>query len=166
MENVYKKRSGNVSQKETTLSFEEYKLHFSIWALFGSPLMIGCDVRNMTDETKVILMNREVLAISQDAACNQIILHRTESSEQFIACRLLENGDVAVGIFNMGDEPSARRCCWLLPGEFGWTAESGTKLLLRDLWTGEEKILDNDIINEEAQAPHTCRLFRVSLVKK
>ena len=158
--------NGNVSNKETMLSFEEYKLHFSIWALFGSPLMIGCDVRNMTDETKSILMNREVLAISQDAACSQIVLHKTPSSEQFIACRLLENGDVAVGIFNMGDEPSARRCCWLLPSEFGWTAESGTKLHLRDLWTGEEKVLDNDIINEEAQPPHTCRLFRVSLVKK
>ena len=157
---------GNVSNKENLLSFEEYKLHFSLWALFGSPLMIGCDVRNMTDETKTILMNREVISVSQDDACNQIILRRQQSTEQFIACRLLENGDVAVGIFNMGDVESARRCSWLLPNDFGWTAESGTKLLLRDLWTGEEKLLEDNIIHEEAQAPHSCRLFRLSLVKK
>jgi hypothetical protein len=65
----------------------------------------------------------------------------------------------------MGDVESARRCCWLLPKEFGWTRESGRKLKLRDLWTGEEKILDDDIIHEEAQPPHSCKLFRVSLVK-
>lgn len=26
---------------------EEYKTHFSVWCMYGSPLIIGCDIRNM-----------------------------------------------------------------------------------------------------------------------
>ena len=45
----------------------QYKTHYSIWALLGSPLMIGCDIRNMNDATRNILMNRDLIAINQDA---------------------------------------------------------------------------------------------------
>ena len=33
--------------------------------------MIGCDIRNMTDETKKILTNKEVLRVDQDTAYRQ-----------------------------------------------------------------------------------------------
>ncbi len=39
---------------------------FSIWALLNSPLIIGCDIRNMDDSAKAILMNKDVIAINQD----------------------------------------------------------------------------------------------------
>ncbi len=44
----------------------EYISHFSLWALMKSPLLIGCDIRNMDDATLAILTNKEVIAISQD----------------------------------------------------------------------------------------------------
>jgi len=44
----------------------EYRAHFSLWALIKSPLLVGCDVRNMTNATIEILTNQEVIAISQD----------------------------------------------------------------------------------------------------
>ena len=31
-----------------------------------SPLLIGCDITNMSDSTKEILMNSEVIAVNQD----------------------------------------------------------------------------------------------------
>ena len=34
-------------------------------ALLQAPLLIGCDVRNMTSETKEILSNTEVIAVNQ-----------------------------------------------------------------------------------------------------
>ena len=46
------------------------------------------------------------------------------------------------------------------------TRESGTRLLMRDLWDGTEKYLENDIFMEKAIPPHSCRLFRVSLVEQ
>jgi len=46
---------------------DEYTAHFAIWAIVKSPLIIGCDVTNMTEETKAILTADEVIAVNQDA---------------------------------------------------------------------------------------------------
>ncbi|XP_020108303.1 alpha-galactosidase 3 [Ananas comosus] len=48
------------------MTYAEYRSHFSIWALMKAPLLIGCDVRNMTAETLEILSNKEVIAVNQD----------------------------------------------------------------------------------------------------
>uniref|UniRef100_A0A0E0IUK8 Alpha-galactosidase n=1 Tax=Oryza nivara TaxID=4536 RepID=A0A0E0IUK8_ORYNI len=44
------------------MSEAEYRSHFSIWALAKAPLLIGCDVRSMSQQTKNILSNSEVWA--------------------------------------------------------------------------------------------------------
>jgi len=44
----------------------EYTSHFSLWALSKSPLLIGCDITNMSPATLSILTNSEVIAINQD----------------------------------------------------------------------------------------------------
>ncbi|NJN25156.1 MAG: glycoside hydrolase family 27 protein [Cyclobacteriaceae bacterium] len=48
------------------LSYEENKSHFSMWAIFGAPLIAGNDLRTMSYKTRDILTNREVIAIAQD----------------------------------------------------------------------------------------------------
>ena len=48
------------------MTYDEYKSHFSLWAISKAPLLIGCDITNMTDETFEILSNTEVIAINQD----------------------------------------------------------------------------------------------------
>jgi alpha-galactosidase len=45
---------------------DEYQAHFSLWALMKAPLLIGCDVTNMTNNTLTILSNDEIIAINQD----------------------------------------------------------------------------------------------------
>jgi alpha-galactosidase len=45
---------------------DEYITHFSLWAIMKAPLIIGCDITNMSAETQNILMNTEVIAINQD----------------------------------------------------------------------------------------------------
>ena len=44
----------------------EYKAHFSLWCLMKSPLLIGCDIRNMSQATLAILTNSDVIAVNQD----------------------------------------------------------------------------------------------------
>ena len=48
------------------MTFEEYKVHFGLWALSKAPLLVGCDVTTMTEETKSILLNPEIIAVNQD----------------------------------------------------------------------------------------------------
>jgi hypothetical protein len=45
---------------------DEYITHFSLWAIMKAPLIIGCDITNMSAETMNILMNTEVIDINQD----------------------------------------------------------------------------------------------------
>lgn len=42
----------------------EYQAHFALWALMKAPLIIGCDVTNMSNETFTILSNTEVIAVN------------------------------------------------------------------------------------------------------
>ncbi len=44
----------------------EYITHFSLWAITKAPLIIGCDVTNMSAATLSILTNPEVIAVNQD----------------------------------------------------------------------------------------------------
>ncbi|ETO33695.1 Melibiase family protein [Reticulomyxa filosa] len=48
------------------MTFTEYKTHFSLWCIGKSPLIIGCDINNMSSETIEILMNTELISVNQD----------------------------------------------------------------------------------------------------
>lgn len=44
----------------------EDRAHFTLWCMMAAPLILGNDVRDMTDATKQILTNKEVIAVDQD----------------------------------------------------------------------------------------------------
>ncbi len=48
------------------MTYDEYRAHFSLWALAKAPLLVGCDVTSMTEETREIILNKEVIAVNQD----------------------------------------------------------------------------------------------------
>jgi alpha-galactosidase len=86
------------------MSADEYRTHMSLWALVASPLLAGNDVRSMTDETKSILMNKEVIAIDQDALGKQASPEKHGDLETWL--KPLADGDVAIGIVNLGSAES------------------------------------------------------------
>ena len=136
---------------------EEYRTHFSIWAMFGSPLMIGCDIRNMDEDTKEILMNKDVIAINQDAASRQPY----GWGDMWI--KHLDNGDIAVLAANMTEGDRLFR---LYTEDIGIGIDSGKKLLVKDLWSGEEFESKNETIDCGKLPPHTCRFFRCKIVDR
>ena len=138
---------------------EEYRLHMSVWAMFASPLIIGCDIRNMDDETKNILLNKDVIAVNQDPGARQPFRVGYDAW-----VRYLDNGDIAVLRVNPGD--TERHIYAELP-DLGITLETGKKLLVRDLWTKEEFIVSNSSSEHSlsgATAPHTSRMFRCKVI--
>jgi len=48
------------------LSIDEQIAHFSLWALVKAPLLIGCDLTKISNETISILSAPEVIEVSQD----------------------------------------------------------------------------------------------------
>jgi len=47
------------------LNYEEQKLHFSIWAMAHSPLIMGNDLTKMSNQTYEILTNKEIIDLNQ-----------------------------------------------------------------------------------------------------
>jgi alpha-galactosidase len=79
---------------------DEYRTHMSLWALVASPLLAGNDVRSMSDATKAILLNKEVIAIDQDALGKQASPVKNGDLETWV--KPLADGGVAVGVVNLG----------------------------------------------------------------
>jgi len=157
---------GHVADENNVLSFNEYKTHFSLWAMFGSPLMLGCDVRNMTDETKKIITNKDVIAIDQDPLGAQVFIAGSSSEEQIIAMRLLDGGDIAIGFFNLSDSPiSPWGSNYFMLSELGLDISSGKTLKMKEVWSGEEFVVTNEVCRVgDTVEPHDCRLFRAKVI--
>ena len=156
--------SGNVGV--SGCSFEEYKTHFSLWAMLNSPLIIGCDIRSMSEETKKILMNREIIAINQDPAGRQPFLvkgvHDLYDVRAYVWAKLLSNGDYAVGMFNLEDTAAHMS---FSAADLGYGRTSGRRLILTDLWSGEIQPMYGGIEVCTAIEPHCCRIFRAKAAR-
>lgn len=48
------------------MTHDEYQTHFALWAVLKAPLLIGCDLANMSQSTLDILGNEELIAVNQD----------------------------------------------------------------------------------------------------
>ncbi|KAJ4462381.1 putative Alpha-galactosidase 2 [Paratrimastix pyriformis] len=49
------------------MSQGEYRVHFMLWCLMKSPLLLGCDVTHMDNFTHSLVTNPELIAVNQDA---------------------------------------------------------------------------------------------------
>lgn len=89
------------------LSPEEERTHFGLWCMMNSPLLIGCDLTSIPQQSLAILKNRNLIAINQDSLGEQAypIKH---IGEGIVLVRDLEtvNGlKRAVALFNPTDTP-------------------------------------------------------------
>lgn len=146
------------------LNDTQYKTHFSIWALMGSPLMIGCDVRDMNAETLRILGNKKLIEVNQDIALNQIRRHTCIMGNGDIKCysRLLDNGDIALGFFNFGDKDWSAK---FNLDELGLPESTGKTLLMEDLWDGEQIRVTNGTFMHDIKG-YDCLVYRCKIVNQ
>ncbi len=49
------------------LSYNQQKLLMALWSVMASPLLVSADVRNISSQSKSVLLNKMALAINQDA---------------------------------------------------------------------------------------------------
>ncbi|MGN0611783.1 MAG: alpha-galactosidase, partial [Ruminiclostridium sp.] len=141
----------------------EYKTHFSLWAIMNSPLMIGCDVRKMTEATKTILTNRDVIAINQDIECRgpYRISQWNNPENVFSLVKPLSNGDYAIGMFNFSDVPSEMS---LQLWDIGLSTAAGRGLEMYDCWAHEDAGRCSERFVTTIQ-PHDCAVYRAKVVK-
>lgn len=117
---------------------EEYQTHMSLWCMLNSPLLSSCDLRDMNQITKNILLNSEILAINQDGLGEQAQLV-SKAKHIWLYKKRLENFGVAVALFNT---TKAEKKIELSLASLGL---SGT-YIARDVWQHIEAAIINDKI--------------------
>jgi alpha-galactosidase len=139
------------------MTAEEYRTHMSLWAMLRAPLIAGNDLRSMTDETKSILMNPDVLAIDQDPYAKPLRILSVDGKTEVLV-RPLAGDAVAVALFNRGETPAEISFRWdslQLGANLG-----GKKLEARDLWKHVDVPVGGDSFIATV-AKHSVVLLRV-----
>lgn len=78
---------------------DEYRTHMSLWVILAAPLLAGNDLSKMSEADKSLLMNKDAIAIDQDALGKQGD-RLYESGDFDVWTKPLSGGRVAVGLFN------------------------------------------------------------------
>lgn len=144
-------------------SATQYKTHFILWAIMNSPLIIGCDIRTMSDETVEILTNTDIISINQDIECRGPICIRQWNNPDniFSLIKPLSTGEYAVGMFNLSDKRNEMSLQFY---DIGLPSASGRSLEFYDC-------LSHSVIGRFKERyvriiePHDSLIFKVKAVK-
>lgn len=150
---------GNVSAAETCTD-AEYRTHFSLWCLLASPLLMGCDVRNVQPAAREIMLNREVIALNQDPLGRQGF--RVGESWLFgeVWAKPLADGSVAVGMFNLDDKNGHLiNVAWE-----GLGIHDRRPALVRDLWAHEDVGVFKGAYSQRVDS-HDCAILKITPVR-
>jgi len=135
------------------MSKTEYRTHMSLWAMLAAPLLAGNDLRSMSAETKEILTNKEVIAIDQDKLGDQASRVSKDGAGE-VWTRQLQNGDLAVGLFNRSEGMTNVTARWEILGLKG-------KHKVRDVWSHTDLGAVRDYYSAEVAA-HGVILLRIA----
>lgn len=93
------------------MSDNEDRAHFAMWCMMASPLILGNDIRTMSEATKQIIMNKEMIAVNQDTLGIQGLEYCSEEGLDFWF-KPLANGDWAMTILNATKQPVKYALNW------------------------------------------------------
>ena len=137
------------------MSTTEYETHFSLWCLMKAPLLIGCDVRNMSDDTVRILTNSEVIAVNQDKMGIQGNKVTTDGTRDVWAAAL-SDGSFAVLLLNRGNDMTTITANWK---DFG--LDPSKEASVRDLWAHKDLPMAKGSVTTDVDK-HGVAMFRIT----
>ena len=115
------------------MTADEYRAQVALWAMMATPLMAGNDLRAMGDATRRLLLNADLLAVSQDAAGIPGARQVERSAGLEVWSRPLDQpGERAVLLFNRTASPVEMSVEW---SEVGL---SPGPTAVRDVWAGRD----------------------------
>ena len=142
----------------------EYRTHFALWCLFGVPLMMGGDIRNLNDVSRELLLNKELIAIDQDEECRAPYLAGKSGEDYYFFVRHLANNEFVLAYFNFSDKVGMTYHYSGAFADIGIPYESGYGLELTDVFTGENLGVKKDYFVPQVEA-HGCKMYKAKLVR-
>jgi alpha-galactosidase len=133
----------------------EYRTQMSMWCMLAAPLMIGCDIRKMDETTKTILLNKDVIAIDQDALGKQgFRVYRKDGLEAFK--KPLSGNRVAIAFLNRNSTDNKITASYKdleLDPEISYS--------VYDVWKHTALGQANGTLSADLK-PHECQVFVLS----
>jgi alpha-galactosidase len=143
---------GVARQHYTKLTTDECYTHISMWCLLSSPLLLGCDMTKLDAFTLSLLTNDEVLAVDQDPLVKQAV-SVAKAGDTEVYRKELEDGSLAVGLFNRGTSETQVTARWS-------DLKVNGPRVVRDLWRQQDVGTFNDEFTATVH-PHGVVLVRV-----
>ena len=133
-------------------TYTEYQTQMSMWCMFASPLAMSHDLLNENEATRRILLNKEMIAINQDA------LGEAARRVDFpgvcrVYLRRLSGNRLALAVMNPSDKPQSIQLPLSVIGK-------AQKYAFRDVWEHKtalwQKTWQGDL------QPHETKVFTVT----
>ena len=143
-----------------SMSQVEDETHFGMWCIMASPLLIGCDTRNIRPESLKLLCNRDLIALNQDPLHLQAYVAEKQG-ECFIMVKdikKLQGKERAVAIYNPND---TEQLVTLHPA----TIDLGGAVQYYDCFTQTDYLYDMNPIPLRIPA-HGTKIYRVKGQKR
>lgn len=87
------------------LKYHESETHFALWCMMAAPLILGNDIRCMSDEICELVRNGDLISINQDKLGKQA--KRIKEGDIDVLVKPLENNKTALCIFNKTEKQKA-----------------------------------------------------------
>lgn len=136
------------------LSYAEEEAHFGMWCIMSSPLLLGCDIEYIPEETMRIITNPELIAVNQDPLGLQAHVVQHEGETYVFAKDILRRhgGARAVALYN----PSDSAASFSVPSD---VLEFAGEMKVRDLNLRSD--LASCRVIEMTLQPHTAKILKV-----
>lgn len=134
---------------------EEEEVHFGMWCIMSSPLLIGCDLTTIPAASLDLLKNKELVALNQDTLGLQAyVVQRTDKGYVLVKDILQKRGKArAVALYN----PSDTVCDFAVPFD---ALELGGKVKVRDVIRRNDLGKMQGEIRQSVQ-PHSVMIWKL-----
>lgn len=140
------------------LTYNQNVSHFSLWCMMNAPLILGNDLRNMSEQVKSIVTNKGMIAINQDALAKQA--KRIKKGGVDVLAKPLADGATAICFFNKKSRCSSVKFnIPSLANDEYVALKKQDQYTLCEQWSGEKITTSNEI--KVALEKHQCKVYIV-----
>ena len=142
------------------LTPSEEEVHFGMWCIMSSPLMIGCDLTRIPESSLNLLKNEELIALNQDPLGLQAHVVQHEGEGYVLVKDILKRrGNVrAAALYN----PSDTTCRFEVPLS---ALELDGRVSVRDLVKRQDEGTVKDVLSYTLP-PHSVRILRLEAARR
>ena len=92
-------------ENRTAFTMDEQRTMMTLWSIFRSPLIIGCELTKLDPETLGLLTNADIIAMNKNSRhAHQVWRRKTDDGEFVLWTAVNAEGGQYAALFNLGEK--------------------------------------------------------------